>query len=105
MGYKGNALLGHGIMTLMAISVGILGFAGCEQAKPTIGEQVGDAIDESIQATNRAATNVQQQGQGAANQLQSQLNQARTDIHKETLGLRDAVKQAVDDHLGSGDGK
>ena len=48
----------------------------------TVGDQVGDAIDDTIKATGQAAKS----------------------INKETVDLRDAVKQAVDDHLSTGNG-
>jgi len=77
-----------------AILIGFLVPFGCEKPKPTIGEQVGSAIDNSIQATDKAVQ-----------QSQEAVDQARKNISQNTLDLRNAVKQAVDEHLNSGDGK
>ncbi len=79
---KKSGLGGHGIFFLVAVYFGLFTLTGCEKPKPTVGDQVGDAIDDTIKATGQAAKS----------------------INKETVDLRDAVKQAVDDHLSTGNG-
>ena len=79
---KKSGLGGHGIFFLVAVYFGLFTLTGCEKPKPTVGDQVGDAIDDTIKATGQAAKS----------------------INKETVDLRDAVKQAVDDHLSTRNG-
>ena len=77
-----KCLGGYGFFFLVAVYFGLFTLTGCEKPKPTVGDQVGDAIDDTIKATG----------------------QATKSINKETIDLRDAVKQAVDDHLSTGNG-
>ncbi len=94
-----NSLGRFGVFLLVGLFFGMFAFAGCEKAKPTVGEQVGNAIDETIKATGQAATDIQTNTKEATNNFQDKLDQASKNISKETTDLRDAVKQAVDDHL------
>ena len=64
---------------------------GCEKPKPTVGDQVGNAIDNTIEATDNAVT-----------QSKDAVDQARRDVSQQARDLRDELKKAVDDHLSSG---
>ena len=90
---------------ILGLAFGFLALTGCEKPKPTVGEQVGNAVDQTINATGQAAADLQENTKQAAGDLKTQLNQASKDISQETLDLRDAVKQAVDDHLGDDQSK
>lgn len=90
---------------ILGFAFGFLAVTGCEKPKPTVGEQVGNAIDQTINATGQAASDLQKNTKQAAGDFQSQLNQASKNIGQETLDLRDAVKKAVDDHLGDAGSK
>ena len=85
----------------VGLAIGLLAVTGCEKPKPTVGEQVGSAIDETIDATGQAAADLQKNTKQAANDFQDKLNEASKDIGQQTRDLRDAVKQAVDDHLST----
>ena len=76
---KKSGLGGHGIFFLVAVYFGLFTLTGCEKPKPTVGDQVGAAIDDNI-------------------------GRASKSINKETVDLRDAVKQAVDNHLSTRNG-
>ncbi len=90
---------------ILGLAFGFFAFTGCEKPKPTVGEQVGNAIDQTINATGQAASELQENTKQAADDFKNQLNQASKNIGQETLDLRDAVKKAVDDHLGDNAGK
>ena len=90
---------------ILGLAFGFLAVTGCEKPKPTVGEQVGNAIDQTINATGQASSDFQKNTKQAADDFQAQLNQASKNISQETLDLRDAVKKAVDDHLGEDGGK
>ena len=97
----------HGLHSWLAcfvagVAVGLLALTGCEKPKPTVGEQVGNAIDETIDATGQAAADLQKNTKQSADKFQGQLNQASKEIDQQTRELRDAVKQAIDDHLSGG---
>ena len=79
---KKSGLGGYEFFFLAAVYFGLFMLTGCEKPKPTVGDQVGAAIDDTTKATG----------------------QATKSINKETVDLRDAVKQAVDDHLSTGNG-
>ena len=84
---SGKSVFGFPGVVFGAVLIGF-SLSGCEKPKPTIGDQVGSAIDNTIQATDRAV----KQSQEATDQAQQQISQ-------DTLNLRNAFKQAVDDHL------
>jgi len=74
-----KCLGGYEFFFLVAVYFGLFTLTGCEKPKPTVGDQVGVAIDDNI-------------------------GRASKSINKETVDLRDAVKQAVDDHLSTRNG-
>ena len=90
---------------ILGLAFGFLALTGCEKPKPTVGEQVGNAIDQTINATGQAAADLQENTKQAAGDLKTQLNEASKNISQETLDLRDKVKQAVDDHLSDDQSK
>ena len=85
---------------ILGLAFGFLGVTGCDKPKPTIGDQVGNAIDQTINSTGQTASDLQENAEQVTDDLKNQLNQASKNIGQETLDLRDAVKKAVDDHLG-----
>ena len=87
---------------ILGLAFGFLAVTGCEKPKPTVGEQVGNAIDQTINATGQAASDLQGNTKQAADDFKNQLNQASKEIDQQTRELRDAVKQAIDDHLSGG---
>jgi predicted transcriptional regulator len=98
---NGNGLSRWGTFLVVGLVFGLFASAGCEKPKPTVGEQVGNAIDETINSTGQAATDLQKSTKQAAQDFQDKLDQASKNVSQETNDLRDAVKQAVDDHLGN----
>ena len=98
---NGNGLSRWGAFLVVGLVFGLITCVGCEKSKPTVGEQVGDAIDETIKSTGQAASDLQQSTKQSANDFQDKFDQASKNVSKETIDLRDAVKQAVDDHLGT----
>ncbi len=98
---NGNGLSRWGTFLVVGLVFSLFSSTGCEKPKPTVGEQVGNAIDETINSTGQAATDIQKSTKQAAKDFQDKLDQASKNVSKETTDLRDAVKQAVDDHLSA----
>jgi len=74
-----------GIGCFVAIA---LFFIGCEKPKPTIGEQIGNTIDATIQTANESGEAIKENVKDASDQVKNN-----------TEALRGEVKKAVDDHL------
>jgi len=63
-------------------------FIGCEKPKPTIGEQIGNTIDTTIQTATENGAAIKKNVKDAANQTK-----------KNSEALRGEVKDAVDDQF------
>lgn len=89
MGF-GKRVTARSIVLAMIFTV-VFATLGCEKPRPTAGDQVGNAIDNTIEATDNAVT-----------QSKEVVDQARKDVSQQARDLRDELKKAVDDHLSSG---
>ncbi len=63
-------------------------FIGCEKPKPTIGEQIGNTIDSTIQTATENSFTIKKNVKDTADQAK-----------KSSEALRGEVKQAVDDQF------